>query len=269
MSILMLTIIVCAQAELVETSPDETQLVTEDQWGWLELIKKEFVTSVGIYQPKEEYLLWAHKTAGQLMLEADSRDCPEMFVFADRNPDIQLIMLGFYAGQGVVVALGWDQVSTGNPKPVREYHYTPCGAFANTTDNFSYRAKGTKNSRGWRGFGSKGMRVWDFGWQWTVKPIRGRLDPREIRLLMHATDPDLGQPLLGSVQSKGCVRISEKLNRLLDRYCVLDQLYLAELPSARIKAILSKDHFPTGLEGRFMLVADSSGAFPTAEKNNN
>jgi hypothetical protein len=154
--------------------------------------------------------------------------------------------------------LGWDKVSTGDPRHGKDYHYTPCGTFANSVENFSYRAEGTKNRYGYRGYGKKGMRVWDFGWQWTTKPVRGRIEAREIRLLMHATDPDCGEPRLGSVQSKGCVRISHAFNKFVEHYGVLDRPYLDILTEPRIVAILPKDSIHTGLEGKYLIVVDSA-----------
>src|SRR5262252_1994783 len=47
----------------------------------------------------------------------------------------------------------------------------------------------------------------------------------DIRLLLHATDPDYLEKRLGRPASKGCVRIPAAMNRFLDRHGVLDADY--------------------------------------------
>ena len=228
---------------------------------FLSSVSDRFRSAVGVYAPPDDYRDWALCEAKESILSVNSEKREELFVFVDRNPKKQLAMLGFVTEDGSVLALGWDFISTGDPKHGRDYHYTPCGIFLNSPNNFSYRAQGTKNERGWRGYGSKGKRIWDFGWQWSTKPIRGRDEPREIRLLMHATDPDYGESKLGSVQSKGCVRVSAKFNIFVDELGALDRLYVERLTEAKFKAIVSKQYVPHGFEGRFLLVADSSDVF--------
>ena len=98
------------------------------------------------------------------------------------------------------------------------------GVFAHSLDNPDFRAEGTLNSNGIRGYGAKGMRVFDFGWQRVPKGW-GDGAVSEMRLQMHATDPDLLERRLGSAQSKGCIRIPATLNRFLDRHGVLDADY--------------------------------------------
>ena len=53
------------------------------------------------------------------------------------------------------------------------------------------RAEGTRNALGIRGYGERGMRVYDFGW---VMGDRGwgTGGRSAMRLQMHATDPSLG-----------------------------------------------------------------------------
>ena len=66
-----------------------------------------------------------------------------------------------------------------------------------------------------------------------------------MRLQMHATDPDLLERRLGSVQSKGCIRIPASLNRVIDRYGVLD----ADYERAQ--------RTPVPFPGRYLMVVDS------------
>jgi len=182
---------------------------------------------------------------------------PQYFVYVDRNPEKQLLLVGFFSPDlSEIVPIGWSRVSTGYPQ--RKGHFeTPTGVFENTVEIMNYRALGTKNSKGWRGLGRTGARVYDFGWQETAPKKEGHL----IRLLLHATDPDYGEPRLGKRNSKGCVRISGTLNLFLDRNCLLDQDYLAG--DEKIRAFLRKDRKPVSSPGRFMIVGDS-GEYPAA-----
>lgn len=188
-----------------------------------------FRQEVSTFQPEEDYVAAVKKDIAQKINAAvDLCFVSQYFVYADRNEKRQNVLVGFWdEKKEAVEIIGWSKCSTGNPKHGKDYHFTPIGIFANTTENVGYRAQGTKNSLGWRGFGAKGSRVWDFGWQKTHKPIKGKLQERTIRLLMHATDPDGGEKRLGGVDSKGCVRISAKLNKFLDVYGIIDANYEA------------------------------------------
>ena len=46
-----------------------------------------------------------------------------------------------------------------------------------------------------------------------------------MRLQVHTTDARYLEPRLGTVQSKGCIRIPATLNKLLDHYGILDAGY--------------------------------------------
>lgn len=178
-------------------------------------------------------------------------DTPQFFLLVDRNHSEQKVFLAFYdAAAGKVELVGADKTSTGNPHRVG-YFETPIGVFENSPANMNYRALGTKNSHGWRGLGGKGSRVWDLGWQRTVKR---RGEPMDIRLLVHATDPDFGEPRLGAIQSKGCIRITARFNKFLDYYGVLDKNYEA---SAKAKYVLLAKREPLPFAGKFVVVIDS------------
>ncbi|MDP1689727.1 MAG: hypothetical protein Q8L52_00780 [bacterium] len=174
----------------------------------------------------------------------------QFFLLVDRNHSEQKAFLAFYdSTEGKVTVVGGEKTSTGNPAR-RGFFETPTGIFENTPANMSYRALGTKNSKGWRGFGAKGSRVWDLGWQHTTHG-RGEV---EIRMLVHATDPDFGEARLGSVDSKGCIRISALFNRFLDYHGVLDQAYEE---SVKAKYVLLAKRDPIPLAGKFVVVIDS------------
>src|SRR4051794_28796337 len=93
-------------------------------------------------------------------------DKPQALLIVDRNPAVQeMLVVGAFPGKPWEV-IGATHVSTG--KPGRKEHFlTPVGVFRNTTGILGYRAEGTRNENGIRGLGTKGMRVWDFGWQQT------------------------------------------------------------------------------------------------------
>jgi hypothetical protein len=81
-----------------------------------------------------------------------------------------------------------------------------------------------------------------------------------MRLLLHATDPDLLEPKLGSVQSKGCIRIPASLNRLLDQHGLLDADYEDALAEGRHLWVLSPQRTPAADAGRYLIVVDTQRA---------
>jgi hypothetical protein len=108
------------------------------------------------------------------------------------------------------------------------------------------------------------MRVWDFGWQPAAKGW-GSGETGEIRLLLHATDPDYLERRLGHSASKGCVRIPAVMNRFLDRHGILDADYEpAAKEDPRFAALLLPDRMPTPLAGDVLVIVDSSEPLLTA-----
>jgi hypothetical protein len=184
-------------------------------------------------------------------------DRPQILLVVDRNPAVQeLLVVAALPGKPWEV-IGATHVSTG--KPGRKEHFlTPIGVFRNTADILGYHAEGTKNENGIRGLGVKGMRVWDFGWQqtddWRLPGAK-----IQIRMEMHATDPDLLEQRLGRPDSEGCIRIPATMNRFLDRYGVIDaQLEAAARTDARFAALLAADRIPTAIAGTLLIVVDSA-----------
>lgn len=178
-------------------------------------------------------------------------DSSQFFLLVDRNHSEQKAFLAFYdVAGGKITIVGGDKASTGNP--ARRGHFeTPVGVFENKPANMSYRALGTKNSHGWRGLGAKGSRVWDLGWQRTTK---GRGEPMDIRMLVHAADPDFEEQRLGTVQSKGCIRVTARFNKFLDYYGILDREYEK---SVKAKYVLLAQRSPAPFAGKFIVVIDS------------
>lgn len=203
---------------------------------------------------RDAHRIWIETEVEKLVLTLPVHDqVSQFFYFVDRNFEKQIGAVVWYdSATKKAGIIGADKVSTGNPK--RKGHFeTPIGVFANTVSNFNYRAEGTKNKKGWRGLGAKGSRVWDFGWQNTSHTGGSR----SIRLLLHATDPEQGEVRLGKVDSKGCVRISAKMNRFLDKFGVLDAEYEARSSEKRFGWLLKKDRTPVKYAGKYLLVEES------------
>jgi hypothetical protein len=183
-------------------------------------------------------------------------DLPSQYILlVDKNPLVQAAMIYWKSPGGGFHFIGASPVSTG--KPVGFDHFeTPTGIFAHTLDNPDFRAEGTFNENHIRGYGLKGMRVYDFGWQ-QAKKGWGRRNESTMRLQMHATDPDRLELRLGTIQSKGCIRIHATLNRFIDRYGILDADYDKALAEGKTLWMLRPDREPTPWSGRYLVIVDS------------
>jgi hypothetical protein len=197
---------------------------------------------------------------GREML-AHRLDRPQAFLLVDRAEDAD--------GQWVHVAVGglgasrWEIIGSSRTSTGRrgrfDHYLTPLGVFEHDGSILGWRAQGTPNAQGIRGLGTRGMRIWDFGWRAAQTGWLARPEMREIRLLVHATDPVHLEPRLGTPASKGCVRVSGRMNRFLDRHAILDAAYLAAAPSdRRIAALLPPDGVPSPLAGRFVAVVETA-----------
>ena len=100
--------------------------------------------------------------------------------------------------------------------------------------------------------------MWDFGWQAADRGWVADTDTVDIRLLMHATDPDYLEQRLGRPASQGCVRISAAMNRFIDAHGVLDLDYeRAGRDDPKFAAVLLPNRQPTELAGRALVIVDS------------
>ena len=61
-----------------------------------------------------------------------------------------------------------------------------------------------------------------------------------MRLQVHTTDARYLEPRLGTVQSKGCIRIPATLNKLLDHYGILDAGYQRAMASGKRPWVLPR-----------------------------
>jgi hypothetical protein len=184
----------------------------------------------------------------------------QYILLVDRSPRVQAALVYWRDGEGEMRVIGASAVSTGRPGGF-EYFLTPLGVFEHTIANLDFRAEGTRNEFGIRGYGVAGMRVCDFGWVMGERTWGdGGLSP--MRLQVHATDPDALEPRLGFAASKGCIPISESLNQFLDRYGVLDADYDAALERGAHLWVLRKDRTPTPWSGRYLVVVESERGPP-------
>lgn len=207
--------------------------------------------------PPDEARRYGELALGALA-QADIAPAPQYVALVDRSPNVQAIFV-YWLGDGAPPFLvGAATASTGRGGEFDHFE-TPLGVFELSTDNPDFRAEGTRNKFGIRGYGTKGMRVFDLGWQ-QARRLWGRGGISTMRLQMHATDPDLLEPRLGSVQSKGCIRIPASLNRLLDHFGVLDADYLAAAAQGSPMWVLPADQTPVEGAGRYLIVVDSGRA---------
>lgn len=179
----------------------------------------------------------------------------QYLVLVDRNPRVQAVLLLWRSAAADYQLVGASPISTGRPGTF-DHFLTPLGVFDHSTANLDFRAEGTLNEYGIRGYGLKGMRVYDFGWQ----PVpKGWGDGRviDMRLQMHSTDPDVLEQRLGTVQSKGCVRIPAALNKLLDHYGILDADYERGVDAGENLWMLAPDRDPVMDAGRYLVIVDS------------
>ena len=201
---------------------------------------------------------WIAHTKAMLAASPYRISKPQLVVAVDRNPAVQQLQVIFADPSGPWQVIGGGKVSTGKSGRYG-FFITPIGVFPHTTAILDYRAEGTYNEHHIRGLGIKGRRVWDFGWQTATKGWRQGGATGTIRLLMHATDPDVLASRLGRPDSKGCVRISAAINVFLDRHAVLDADYLMHKSEDRaVSAVLPKNTDPFSYPGTYLVIFDSS-----------
>jgi hypothetical protein len=188
-------------------------------------------------------------------LFADKDLAPQYVVLVDRSPFIQAVAIYWMAPDRAFHFIGASPASTG--KPGRFDHFiTPTGIFEHTIANPDFRAEGTRNENGILGYGHRGMRVYDFGWQQAERGW-GVGGEATMRLQMHATDPELLEIRLGTIQSKGCIRIPATLNTFIDRHAILDADYEQAMALGQTFWVLSKTRETTPWSGRYFVIVDT------------
>ena len=188
---------------------------------------------------QQRYLVMLQKTLADANI---SELAAQAFVLVDRSAQVQAAFVVVRTQSG-----GWDwvgatAVSTGKTGTF-EHFLTPLGVFPHTLDNPDFRAEGTFNKNHIRGYGLRGRRIFDFGWQ-TAKRGWGSGGTSKMRLQMHATDPTILESRLGRVASEGCIRIPATLNVFLDRHGILDADYQQALADGKALWVLRGDRRP-------------------------
>lgn len=205
--------------------------------------------------PEDEQARYGRRLAQALALRGLEHLPAQYFLVVDRNPHVQAVLLYWKSPEQTYHFVGATPCSTGRPGEF-EHFATPLGVFEHSLQSLDFRAEGTRNVLGIRGYGAKGMRVYDFGW---VMAQRGWDPAREspMRLQVHSTDPDMLEPRLGIPHSKGCVRIPASLNRFIDRRGLLDAAYNEALAQGRTFWVLPRDRLATSWAGRYLVVIES------------
>ncbi|AKM41215.1 hypothetical protein NL30_00245 [Burkholderia contaminans] len=181
----------------------------------------------------------------------------EYVAMVDRAPNVQALFIYFRATPANAwLMIGASPVGTGLPGKY-DHFLTPLGVFHHSPDNMDFRAEGTTNENGIRGYGHRDMRIYDFGWVDGERGWgKGGVSP--MRFQMHATDPDRLESLLGIRHSKGCVRIPASLNTFFDQHGLLDDDYQARVEAGKSLWVLRRDRDITPIAGRYLVVIDSA-----------
>ena len=179
----------------------------------------------------------------------------QAFVVVDCCPQVQAVFLIVRTPVGGWHWLGAAPVSTGKPGKF-DHFVTPLGVVAHTLDNPDYRSEGTLNTNHIRGYGLRGRRVFDFGWQLAARGW-GKGGLSKMRLQMHATDPDNLESQLGLVGSKGCIRIPAMLNVFLDQHGILDADYEQSIAAGKKLWVINENRQTIPWPGRYLVIIDS------------
>ncbi len=222
-------------------------------------IRKRFTQEVTrrLNVPASEQRAYGYRLQ-QALADADLGDLAGEYVaMVDRAPNAQALFIYFRATPANAwLMIGAAPVGTGWPGKY-DHFLTPLGVFHHSPDHMDFRAEGTTNDNGIRGYGKRDMRIYDFGW---VDGERGwgKGGKSPMRFQMHATDPDRLEALLGIRHSKGCVRIPASLNTFLDRHGILDDDYEARVEAGKSLWVLRHDRDITPIAGRYLVVIDSA-----------
>ena len=179
----------------------------------------------------------------------------QAFVLVDRSPQVQAAFIILRTPAEGWHWIGAAAVSTGKTGTY-EHFLSPLGVFPHVLANPDFRAEGTLNKNHIRGYGLRGMRVFDFGWQLGERGW-GAGNSSKLRLQMHATDPQVLESRVGRVASEGCIRIPATLNLFIDRHGVLDADYEAALARGEKLWVLRADREPMPWPGRYLVIIES------------
>ena len=188
-------------APSVETGTRDTKADVADEVVRLRATLRRYVPQHTV-DDAESGQTWISLTQGAINAANVKLERSQLLIVVDRNPKVQELRIILARPGGLWEVIGGSKDSTGQVGR-RGYFPTPVGVFLHTADILDYRALGTFNENHIRGLGLKGMRVWDFGWQTAEKGWNAREEAGEIRLLMHATDPDYPGTKAGTTGIEG------------------------------------------------------------------
>lgn len=221
--------------------------------AWTEQFAREVDRRLDVPIADQQRVLLLLETA---LGEAGLQHPPaQAFVVVDRSPLVQAAFIVLRTQAGDWHWIGATAVSTGKVGSF-EHFLTPLGVFAHSLDNPDYRAEGTFNKNRIRGYGVRGRRIFDFGWQDATRGW-GAGGISTMRLQMHATDPTVLEPRLGRVASEGCIRIPATLNVFLDHHGILDADYLQALSNGAALWVIKPGQQTIPWPGRYMVIVDS------------
>nr|WP_315430651.1 L,D-transpeptidase [uncultured Albidiferax sp.] len=224
--------------------------------GWAEQFAREVDHRLDVTQADQQrYILLLEHALTETTLAGLAG---QSFVLVDRSPQVQAAMVLVRKRAGGWHWLGATAVSTGKTGTF-EHFLTPLGVFAHTLENPDFRAEGSFNKNHIRGYGLRGRRVFDFGWQLAERGW-GKGGTSKMRLQMHATDPQRLEPRLGRVASEGCIRIPATLNVFLDVHGILDADYEAAVAMGKKLWVLNTHRQTIHWPGRNMVIVDSQTA---------
>ena len=205
--------------------------------------------------PPDEQQAYAKRLEDALARAGLSGLAPQYVVLVDRSPAVQAAFVYLRMSGADLEFVGASPASTGLPGTFDHFR-TPLGVFEHSLANRDFRAEGTVNKNGIRGYGRKGMRVFDFGWAMAERGWKP-YGLGVMRLQMHATDPDLLEKQLGAARSKGCIRIPASLDAFIDRHGLLDADYEEAAMRGVHLWVLPADYLPVQWPGRYLVVVDS------------
>ena len=239
----------------------QTSVMAQDLNASVEQLSNQFSQEVpnAIPHTQESDTQWVEMTQKILLEKNVILNRPQSIIVVDRNPHVQqLKLMVIDPATNHWFIIGATKVSTGQAGRF-DHYITPVGVFPHNGDILDYRAEGTYNENHIRGYGVKGMRVWDLGWQNAKKGWRKDGETGDIRLEMHATDPDVLEQRLGTPASQGCIRIPATLNRFFDKHGILDYDYESLLATnKKYLQVLRSDRTPSDLAGDMIVVIDSA-----------
>ena len=135
--------------------------------------------------PQDEQTVYASLLMHELQASSVRIERAQFVVLIDRSVHAQAAMLWWLAPDGRALLIGASPASTGRPRGF-EHFETPTGVFDHSLDHLDFRAEGTLNEFGIRGYGDKGMRVYDFGWVMARRAWAA--GEQAMRLQLHSTD---------------------------------------------------------------------------------